>query len=345
MAKPRTQPPPHSHDPRPHRVAMIAFAGAELLDVVGPLEAFASADALAARSATYAVTIVAHEAGALPTASGLVIQATADFTATDGADTVLVAGGVGIEAAAQDPALLAALRRAARAGQRVGSVCTGAFALAAAGLLDGRRAVTHWNACAHLAARYPAVKVEQDPIFLVDRGIWTSAGVTSGIDMALAMIERDHGSKLAVRTAQELVMFRRRPGGQSQFSIELAAEAIGSRPIRALQDWVLAHLPDDLSIEALAARAAMSPRNFARVFQSETGMTPARYVEWARLQRARELLETSTKDLEAIATACGYRSADVLARAMLRRLNANPSDYRRRFAAIWRKGDDHRVEG
>jgi len=324
---------------------MIAFAGAELLDVVGPLEAFASADALAVRGGTYTVTIVAKVAGPLSASSGLAIQATADFGALAEADTVLVAGGAGVEAAAQEPALRATLRQAVAAGRRVGSVCTGALALAASGLLDGRRAVTHWNWCDHLAARYPAVTVERDPIFLVDRGIWTSAGVTAGIDMALAMIERDHGPKLAVRTAQELVMFRRRPGGQSQFSVELEAAATGSRPMQNLQDWVLGHLATDLSVEALAAQAAMSPRNFARVFQRETGMTPARFVERARLQRARELLETSSKDLETIAASCGYGSADVLARAMLRRLNANPSDYRRRFGAIWKKGEDHHAEG
>ena len=330
---------------RLHRVAMIAFPGAELLDVIGPLEAFASADALAVRGSTYAVTIVAKQPGAVPASSGLTIHATADFSATVEADTVLVAGGAGAEAAADDPALRVALRQAAEAGRRVGSVCTGAFALAAAGLLDGRRAVTHWNWCERLATRYPAIKVECDPIFLVDRGIWTSAGVTAGIDMALAMIERDHGPKLAVRTAQELVMFRRRPGGQSQFSVELAAASTGSRPMQDLQEWVLSHLAADLSVEALAAQAAMSPRNFARVFQRETGMTPARFVERARLQQARALLETSTKDLETIAAACGYGSADVLARAMLRRLNANPSDYRRRFGAIWQKGEDHHVAG
>lgn len=328
---------------RPHCVAMIAFPGAELLDVIGPLEAFASADALAVRGGTYAVTIVAKEAGPVRASSGLTIHATADLSATAAADTILVAGGAGVEAAAQDPAMHAALRQAAAAGRRVGSVCTGALALAASGLLDGRRAATHWNWCEHLAQRYPSVTVDRDPIFLVDRGIWTSAGVTAGIDMALAMIERDHGPKLAVRTAQELVMFRRRPGGQSQFSVELAAAATRSRPMQSLQEWILAHLPGNLAVDSLAAQAAMSPRNFARVFQRETGMTPARFVEWARLQRARELLETSAQDLETIAVSCGYGSADVLARAMLRRLNATPSDYRRRFGAIWRKGEDHHV--
>ncbi len=324
---------------------MIAFPGVELLDVVGPLEAFASADALAVHGGTYSVTIVAEKAGLLAASSGLQIQATADFRTAAAADTLLIAGGAGVLAAAEDHSLRATLRQAAAAGARVGAVCTGALALAAAGLLDGRRAVTHWNWCGRLEACFPAVTVERDPIFIVDHGIWTSAGVTAGIDMALAMIERDHGSPLAVRTAQELVMFRRRPGGQSQFSVELAAAATASRPMQQLLEWVLAHLSHDLSVEALAARAAMSPRNFARVFRRETGVTPARFVERARLQHARALLETSTRDLESVAAESGYGSADVLARAMQRRLNASPSEYRRRFGAFWRKGEAAHVEG
>jgi transcriptional regulator GlxA family with amidase domain len=207
--------------------------------------------------------------------------------------------------------------------------------LAAAGLLDGRRAVTHWNWCARLAERFPAITVEPDPIFLVDRGIWTSAGVTAGIDLALAMIERDLGAKLATRTAQELVMFRRRPGGQSQFSAELALQATAHRPIQELQAWILENLTADLSVEALAGRVAMSERNFARVFRRATQLTPARFVEQARLQKAREMLELGTASVEAVAFACGYQSADVLARALMRRLGVAPLDYRRRFGAIW----------
>jgi transcriptional regulator GlxA family with amidase domain len=321
---------------------MVAFETAELLDVTGPLETFASASALTGEGGAYSLAIATRDAKPVRASSGFMITPTADYSAIASADTVLVAGGAGIAVASADSDLLVALQNAARASRRVGSVCTGAFILAAAGLLDGRRAVTHWNWCARLAARYPKVTVEPDPIFLVDRGIWTSAGVTAGIDMALAMIERDHGPKLATRTAQELVMFRRRPGGQSQFSAELALQATSSRPMQELQEWIIAHLAADLSVGALAARVAMSPRNFARVFQRETGMTPARFVERVRLQGARELLETSSKSLDAIASACGYRSADVLTRAMLRRLNATPSDYRRRFGAIWKPaGETH----
>jgi transcriptional regulator GlxA family with amidase domain len=332
-----------AHRAAPHRVVMVAFEGAELLDVVGPLEAFANASALSS-SQPYTLAVAAARPGPVTASSGLTITAAVDYGAIETADTILVAGGAGIEAAAADRALLAVLRRSAGGPSRIGSVCTGAFVLAAAGLLDGRRAVTHWNWCARLAARHPAITVEPDPIFLVDRGVWTSAGVTAGIDMALAMIERDHGPQLATRTAQELVMFRRRPGGQSQFSAELALQATPHRPIRQIQEWILGNLAADLSVEALALRAAMSPRNFARVFQRETAMTPARFVERTRLQKARELLELSAMSVDAVAAACGYRSADVLTRAMLRRLGVAPSDYRRRFGAIWRtvgEGERH----
>ncbi len=321
---------------------MVAFDAAEFLDVIGPMETFASAAAFAPEHALYTVAIAARAVHPLTASSGLAILPTVDYAALAEADTILVAGGAGIEAVSKDTALLEALRRASRGSCRIGSVCTGAFVLAAAGLLDGRRAVTHWNWCARLAERHPAVTVETDPIFLLDRGIWTSAGVTAGIDMALAMIERDHGPKLAMRTAQELVMFRRRPGGQSQFSAELALQATPHRPIQELQAWILENLTADLSVEALSARVAMSARNFARVFRRETQMTPARFVEQARLQKARALLELGSAGVEAVAAACGYQSADVLTRAMMRRLRIGPLDYRRRFGAIWKtSGDSH----
>jgi transcriptional regulator GlxA family with amidase domain len=322
-----------------HRVAVLAFPGVELLDVTGPLEAFASAHALLAEqriAGGYAVEIAGRAPGSIAASSGLGVTATIDWQQAAEADTVLIAGGRGILAILEDPALLTALRRAAERGRRVGAVCTGAFGLAAAGLLDGRRAVTHWNWCDRLAARFPAVRVERDPIFILDAGIWTSAGVTAGIDMALAMIERDHGPQLSIRTAQELVMFHRRPGGQSQFSAELTVQATVGHPIRRLQEWVLENLAADLSVEALAARAAMSPRNFARVFRLETGGTPARFVEQARLQKARTLLEKTSMNVAAIAQLCGYGSADVLTRAMQRRVRTLPGDYRKRFGAIWR---------
>jgi transcriptional regulator GlxA family with amidase domain len=326
---------PPAKQQRPHRVVMVAYDGVELLDVVGPLETFANAADFAAAPNAYTVEIAAGWAGPVRASSGLVLNATLDYRAIAAADTVLIAGGTGVEEAARDLALREALHEAAMRSRRIGSVCTGAFVLAAAGLLDGRRAATHWKHCARLAERFPAVTVEADPIFIADRGIWTSAGVTSGIDLALAMIEQDHGPKVAIRTAQELVMFRRRPGGQSQFSAELQLQATPHRPIQDLQEWILENLTGDLSVEALADRMAMSERNFARVFRRETGMTPARFVEQARLQKAREMLELGTAGVEAVAFACGYQSADVLARALMRRLGVGPLDYRRRFGAIW----------
>ena len=326
---------PQAEQQRPHRVVMVAYDGVELLDVVGPLETFANAADFAAAPDAYTVEIAAGWAGPVHASSGLVLNATLDYRAIAAADTVLIAGGTGVEEAARDLALREALHEAAIRSRRIGSVCTGAFVLAAAGLLDGRHAATHWKYCARLAERFPAVTVEPDPIFIADRGIWTSAGVTAGIDLALAMIEQDHGPKVAIRTAQELVMFRRRPGGQSQFSAELQLQATPHRPIQDLQEWILENLTADLSVEALADRMAMSERNFARVFRRETGMTPARFVEQARLQKAREMLELGTAGVEAVAFACGYQSGDVLARALMRRLGVGPLDYRRRFGAIW----------
>ena len=319
--------------PRPHRVKLIAFDAVEMLDVMGPLEAFATAESL--KPGAYTVAIVAERTGPVLASSGLSLHATETYGSTGEADTLLIAGGIGVEAAAAQPSLREAVRLAARKVLRLGSICTGAFVLAAAGVLDGRRAVTHWKWCDRLAARHPSVAVERDAIFVVDGGVWTSAGVTAGIDMALAMIERDHGPGLALRTAQELVMFRRRPGGQSQFSVDLAVEGTGHRDLRRLQEWIIDHPSDDLTVEALAGRVAMSPRNFARAFLRHAGVTPARFVEQARLQHARALLETGAGTVAAVAAASGFRSADVLTRAMLRRLGVAPSDYRRRFAPIW----------
>ena len=329
----RSEPDHQPGHPRPHKVKLIAFDAVEMLDVMGPLEAFATVESL--KPGTYTVEIVAARAGPVRASSGLSLHATGTYDGTAEADTLLVAGGIGVEAAAAQPALLEAVRLAARKVPRLGSICTGAFVLAAAGLLDGRRAVTHWKWCDRLAARHPTVQVERDAIFVADGGIWTSAGVTAGIDMALAMIERDHGPRLALRTAQELVMFRRRPGGQSQFSVDLAVEGTGHRDLRRLQEWIIDHPAEELAVEALADRVAMSPRNFARAFLRHAGVTPARFVEQARLQHARALLETGTGTVAAIAAASGFRSSDVLTRAMLRRLGVAPSDYRRRFAPIW----------
>ncbi len=228
---------------------------------------------------------------------------------------------------------MATLRQQAPQVRRLGSVCTGALLLAHAGLLDGRRAVTHWNWCERLARRYPLVRVEHEPMYLQDGAVWTSAGVTAGIDLALAMIEQDHGAALALRVARELVMFLRRPGSQAQFCADLAAPSTSDAVIRRVQAHVVAQPRADLSVEALAQLAAMSPRHFARVFKRETGVAPADYVERARLDHVRRRLETGTDAVDLIAVDCGYQSGDVMRRAFLRQLGTTPSDYRERFAA------------
>jgi len=321
----------------PRRIAILVFDTVELLDIAGPHDVFATAAALAdANPPIYDVVTVAPRPGMLRSSSGFLFEPRCDLKTMGKVDTFLIAGGGGIHALCDDPKMIAWLRRQAPKFRRLGSICTGAFLLAAAGLLDGRRAVTHWNWCDRLSARHPGASVERDPIFINDKGVWTSAGVTAGIDMALAMIEEDHGAKLALRTAQELVVFRKRPGGQSQFGADLALEAAFEPPLDRLRDWILANLAADLSVAALAAKAGMSPRNFARVFQRNARATPAKFVELARLQAARQRLEASGDPIERVAAQCGFGSADVMARAMLRHLGVTPGDYRRRFNSTWR---------
>src|SRR5262249_52522221 len=195
---------------------------------------------------------------------------------------------------------------------------TGTFILAATGLLDGRRATTHWAWCASLASMFPAVHVDPDPIFVRDGNLYSSAGVTAGMDLALSLVEEDLGRTAALETARQLVLFLRRPGGQSQFSAQLSAQAAERQPLRELVAWIVDHPDADLSVEALARRAAMSPRHFARVFTREVGTTPARYVETVRVEAARRRLEEATNGVDAIADACGFGTAETMRRALLR---------------------------
>jgi len=229
----------------------------------------------------------------------------------------------------------------AQRSRRICSVCTGAFALAEAGLLDGRRATTHWAQCPELGARYPQVHVEPDPIFICDRNIWTSAGVTAGIDLALALIEHDHGRPVALAVARQLVVFLKRPGGQSQFSVLLAAQT-ADRIFGDLQNWILGNLVGDLSVERLAEKVKMSPRNFARVFVRSTGTTPAKAVERIRVEAARRVLEETTAPLSVVADRCGFRGEDRMRRSFIRHLGAAPRQYRQRFTR--RAGQDD-IEG
>jgi transcriptional regulator GlxA family with amidase domain len=323
--------------PRSRHVALIAFPQAQVLDVTGPLEVFARASRWLREQGrrtydVYRVEVLAPTAGPFVTSSGLRLVADRAVTAARaGIDTLLVAGGIGTAAAMRDERVLAAVRRLAPRVRRLGSVCSGTFVLAAAGLLDGRRVTTHWRACAELARLFPSLSVDPDPIFVRDGNIYTSAGVTAGMDLALALVEEDEGREVALQVARELVLFLRRPGGQSQFSAQLAVQAADREPLRDLQAWIADHLAADLSIATLAARVAMSPRNFARVFGREVGLTPARFVEKTRVEAARRRLEESPRGVDQIAAECGFGSAESLRRAFLRTVRVTPSAYRSRF--------------
>jgi transcriptional regulator GlxA family with amidase domain len=317
----------------PRRVVIVAFPDVQLLDVVGPLEVFSIANRLAGRP-EYGLEVVTVDGEPVTGSSGLAVMPHRAITGARGTiDTLVVTGGVGTAAAARDAALVRWVARVAPRCRRVSSVCSGAFLLAAAGLLDGRRATTHWSVCDLLARQYPKVTVETDPIFVRDGNVTTSAGVTAGMDLALAFVEDDLGAAPALAVARQLVLFVRRPGGQSQFSAQLATQHDhAARPrLHDLQAWIADHPDADLSVAALASRAAMSPRHFARAFRDEVGTTPAAYVECARVEHARRLLETTGLGVGEIARACGFGSVDTMRRAFSRRLGVAPADYRLRF--------------
>jgi transcriptional regulator GlxA family with amidase domain len=308
-------------------IVIAVFDRVQTLDVSGPAEVFGHAG-------RYDVEVVAATREPVRTNVGLGLAPARTFAeVTEPVDTLLVAGGLGIHEAVRDGTLVEFVERVGADARRVASVCTGAFALAAAGFLDGRRATTHWAWCERLCDEYPSVKVERDPIYVFDGPVRTSAGVTAGMDLALALVEEDHGPQLALDIARMLVLYARRPGSQSQFSAPLSAQAADRAPLRELQAWMVGNLGEDLSVEALADRVAMSRRHFARAFRAETGSTPAVYVERLRVDRARIELETTSAPIEAIAARCGFGSVETLRRAFARRLGVNPSDYRKRFAA------------
>jgi transcriptional regulator GlxA family with amidase domain len=318
----------------PRRVVIVAFDGVQSLDITGPSEVFSLADR-ARPEPTYTIELIAGDGAPIRTSSGIEIAPHRSLDAATGLiDTLVVPGGQGTRAAAADPALVSWLRLAAGRSRRVTSVCTGAFLLARAGLLEGRRATTHWVACDALRRHFPSTTVEPDPIFVRDGNVYTSAGVTAGIDLALALVEEDLGHELALGVARDLVLFIRRPGGQAQFSATLAGQAASRPGIRELQGWVAEHLDTDLTVPALAERTFMSPRNFARVFKAEVGVTPAAYVEAVRVERARAMLETTVLQLEEIAQRCGFGTVETLRRAFGRRLHVSPGEYRERFATV-----------
>lgn len=326
-------------------VVIVAYPGVQSLDLTGPLEVFHAADQLIARERLgergYRVSVVGGDGGPLITSSQITITPDAALVgAPNPADTLIVAGGRGCPQAVTDEALVDWLATAGRAARRTASVCTGAFLLAEAGMLDGRRATTHWAYARELADRYPQVEVDPSPICIRDGSIWSSGGVTAGIDLALAMLEDDIDHDAALKVARRLVVFLRRPGGQAQFSAEAAGRDASHGPLREAQRFASANPAADLSVEAMAGHANMSPRHFARRFHAETGVTPARFVECVRLKAARHRLESTCEPLGLIATACGFSSAEALRRVFLRALAVDPREYRRRFRSphLARKG-------
>lgn len=321
--------------PAPLTLAILALPGAQLLDVAGPLDVFAQANTEAGR-AVYALEVVACDSGPLRTSSGARLLpdrvAGRDPAPPSRVDTLLVAGAPGCEAWPLPAAARRWLRDTARDSRRHGSVCTGAFVLAQAGLLAGRRVTTHWALAQTLAARHPDLTVEPDALYIKDGPVRTAAGVTAGLDLALALVEEDLGADIARRVAAQLVMFFKRPGGQLQFSRSGQAEPAGRSALQAVQRWVAAHPAEDHSVASLAARAGMSPRHFARLFQAEVGLTPAAWVEQARVGAARALLETGREAPKQVAARCGFANADTLRRAFARHVGVTPADYRKRHA-------------
>jgi transcriptional regulator GlxA family with amidase domain len=322
----------------PHRVSMVAFDDAQILDIVGPLEVFSRAARLISDEGRrgplpYTVEVLARHAGPITTSCGIAIVAARSYRSVRaGIETLVVSGGRGVQPALADRQLIAWLRRMAPRVKRLASVCTGAFVLAEAGLLDGKRAATHWRSCDALASRYPEVDVDPEPIFVKQGRIFTSAGVTAGMDLALALVEEDHGSDVARAVARELVLFLKRPGGQAQFSMQLRTQVADRPALTELSDWIADHLAADLSVPALARRAAMSPRTFARSFVRSFGTTPARYVEGARVEAARRRLEESDANVDRIAGECGFGHREAMRRAFQKTLRVSPSEYRERFA-------------
>jgi transcriptional regulator GlxA family with amidase domain len=327
-------------------VLIVLFDGVQSLDVTGPLEVFAAARDHHGRAA-YQIRTGSLGGTQVVTTSGLTIIPGGDLRDDRQAgppDLLIVPGGAG--ARRRDPDLVAWLRAHAPQPERVASVCTGAFLLAEAGLLDGRRVTTHWSRCAALRDAYPAIDVDPDPIFIKDGRIATSAGVTAGIDLALALVEDDLGRDAALDVARGLVVFLRRPGNQAQFSAQLSAQVAGRASLRDVQQWIAEHPAGDLSVEALAQQASLSPRHFARAFAAEVGLPPGRYVERTRLEAARRHLEDTAEGIEQTARACGYRTTEAMRRAFIEALGVSPAEYRRRFRPAIKEhhhADRHRL--
>ncbi|MEZ7197707.1 GlxA family transcriptional regulator [Pseudodesulfovibrio karagichevae] len=316
------------------------YHGMVALDVTGPVDVFHAADELLSRDGNgeegYELLFSGRTPGPVSTSSGLRLHAETSPVVGE-VDTLLVPGGMIAETASEDPGNVLAIQMATRKAKRLVSVCSGAFLLAAAGFLDGRRATTHWKVADRLAELYPDIRLDPDAIYVQDGHIATSAGVTAGIDLALALVEDDYGPALAIEVARLLLLYRRRPGNQSQFSTTLAMQARAGKRFKPLVDWIEANIEQKLTVDRMAEKANMSPRSFARIFPSETGMSPGRFVEQLRIDRARELLESGAEGLEGIARESGFGREERLRRAFQRRLGISPAQYRAHFI----KGEQH----
>jgi transcriptional regulator GlxA family with amidase domain len=329
-------PKPDRSPPNAARVVeVLAWPAVQLLDVTGPLQVFASANDLTAKAGgvrPYTIRLVAPGGNSVEASAGVALAAGPLSPLEAGLDTLIVAGGEDFDTVSADAMLIEWVRARANKARRTASICTGAFLLAAAGVLDGRRAATHWLYCGELARRFSAVRVESDPIFVRDGPIWTSAGVTAGIDLALALVEEDLGRTISLAIARYLVVFLKRPGGQAQFSETLSLQAAEDK-FGALHEWISKHLAADLSLPVLAGQAGMSERSFSRHYAESTGLTPARAVERLRVEGARRLLSDTRLPVKRISERCGFGSEETMRRSFLRVLSATPQDYRARFGS------------
>ena len=315
-------------------IAILIFPGVQALDVSGPMDVFAEANSFLPAEQQYAIEVLGTQEGLLRCSNGLSLAAHRHYAqANDAYDLLLVAGGPGLPAQPYDAALSAWLARAAGKAGRHGSICNGAFLLGHAGLLDGKKVATHWNDAAALAARFPLAQVDADSIYVHDGKLVSSAGVTAGIDLALSLLADDGGAPLALQVARRLVVYTQRQGGQSQFSPHLTPVVDAASPVAQAQQYVLAHLGEALDVDTLAQLVAMSPRNFARIFVRELGVTPARFIESARLDSARVLLAVSDAPLKTIAWRCGFGTSDQLRAVFLRRLGVSARQYRQHFSS------------
>lgn len=330
--------------PSPLRIVIVVGSPNTLVDVIGPYQIFLQASSEGGTPhggelSRYRIDVASPQSERLVSArGGLGLQCTTTLDEIEGPiDTLIVAGARIVDPSPTNEKIASWLKRHAPSVRRIASVCSGAFLLAEAGLLDGRRATSHWRYVQELAKRYPAVTVESDPIYVRDGNLYTSAGMTSGMDLALALVEEDYGSEVAREVARSLVIYLRRPGGQSQFSAALRRQTAEQSPVRRVQDWIPEHLGEPLSVERLSEVAGMSPRNFSRVFVRDAGTSPGRFVEELRLEEARRMLESGRETVEEIAALAGFGSIDSLQRHFSESYGTTPTQYRSRFQTALRK--------